>query len=229
MHLLRATLLLTVACGLANALFGAAIAGGLTTFVLYGLSAATLGPLGPIATTVVFAGSTLAIDTVAGHAVEQQIKQRVEEPLTWHNCSVPSTVRIWPSCSTTGPKRHQTTTCSQAVSVTGAHGCNACGSDALIASRLTNPTDINDMQRHLVCKPFADPTAPLSTAPPITVPRGHWDCKRLPNYKECKLCGTGTVSAGYDPYLSNAGLLLNCRRENGDVDQMFVQSTVATA
>jgi hypothetical protein len=227
----RSLLFVALVCGLllpADALIGAAIVGSFATAVFYSVAAATMGPIGPIATVAVFAGSTLFIDSAATAAYNKSIKDRVEEPLFWYNCSQPASFRVFSHCSTTGPRRHKTTTCSQSVIVKGHHGCNACGRDSFVANPLNDPMDLANSDRHFVCKSanaLAASSNAIYTPPPVTVEHGYWDCKRLPHYKECQLCGAETAVAGYSSYVSKAGLLLNCHRENGVLDQMFVQRT----
>lgn len=230
MNTLRITLLATLVCGLlmpADALIGAAIASCFTTFVTYGVLTATLGPIGPIATAAIFTGSTFAIDYAAAAEYKRQIAERVEKALpdnlSWHNCSTPATVRISHHCTTTGKKHYAKTTCTESVSIIGHHGCNACGAHSSVAIRLVNPTDLNDRSTEIVCKTAEGlrPAAPIATQP------RYWECGILPHYKECQLCGPGTASAGYGQSMTRAGLLLNCIRDGGAVDQKFVLQTQA--
>lgn len=231
MNTLRITFLATLVCALlmpADALIGAAIVSGFTTFITYGVLTATLGPIGPVATAALFTGTTFAIDYAADAEYKRQVAQRVQEALpdnlAWHNCSAPATVRVFPYCTTTGKKHYATTTCTESVSVVGNHGCNACGANSLVATRLVNPTDLSDRRAEYVCKTRDNV---VLKAAPIATQRGYWECGLLPHYKECQLCGPGTASAGYSHHMTRAGLLLNCVRDGGAVEQMFVQRMLA--
>ena len=179
------------------------------------------GGLGPLFSLGLFASSSYTV-----HLINENEKKVLNETLinrikeannpTWVSCNIDHPYTLITSCI-------KKKACTYELKIQKSTVCNVCGESSSYSLIYKNPHNPYSYEKLILCK---DQTDSITVHPFDHINNQFWDCAKVPNYAECRKCGSNTKYARYIKW-TPAGVLLNCYKNSIDapfeqIEQLYV-------